>query len=456
MLRFAALLALAIAGSLHAQSPAWAPSLDSLVRAELARTRTPGASIAVVVDGRVAYAAGYGVANTETGQPVSADMLFRVGSVTKMFAAATLVQLAHDGKLSLDAPIGDVVPELKGRAARVTTHQLLTHTAGWIDNAVAYGRMGESALGEVMREVSDTMFFADPGRVISYSNPGYSMAGYVAEVAGKQRVATLVETIVLRPTGMSRATFRPLMALTYPTSMGHMPAAQTPTVVRPFTENTAQSAAGFLFASAPELARFASMLMNGGTIDGRTVLAVEAVRKMTTGYAAMPGRLDDSARYGYGLVVSRRGGERVWQHGGSINGFDASVAMLPDRKFAVIVLDNLSGAPLNGILEAAARHAIGVALEPLTPQPPRDATAQERAMLVGRYAMGQVRAEIAEQNGALVITRNGQTSPLRLSGRDGLVITAPAGATVRLAYVLGSDGRAAFLHQGSRAIARQP
>ncbi len=166
--------------------------LDSLVRAELARSGTPGASVAVVANGRIVYAKGFGVADVERGDPVTTETLFRVGSVTKMFTGALLAQLAELGRIDLQAPISRYVPELEGkRVGTVTSHQLLTHTAGWLDNAVPYGRMGESALGEVMREVTDTLFLTDPGQVLSYSNPGYSMLGYVAERAGGKRYAAL-------------------------------------------------------------------------------------------------------------------------------------------------------------------------------------------------------------------------------------------------------------------------
>ena len=174
----AALASAAAAPQAPNATPAWAAALDSAVTAEMARTRNPGAQVAVVVDGRLAYTRGYGVADIETGRAVTDRTLFRVGSVTKMISAATVNQLVAAGKLDLQAPISTYVTELAGkRVGTVTTQQLLTHSAGWLDNAVAYGRMGEGALGEVMREVSDTLFFTTPGTVISYSNPGYSMAG---------------------------------------------------------------------------------------------------------------------------------------------------------------------------------------------------------------------------------------------------------------------------------------
>lgn len=452
---FAALGAVVLPAAASAQAPAWAPALDSAITAELARTRTPGAQVAVVVDGKLAYSKGYGVADIETKRPVTEHTLFRVGSVTKMVTAATLTQLAADGTLDLQAPIARYVTELQGRkVGTVTTHQLLTHGAGWLDNAVAYGRMGEGALGEVMREVGDTLFITEPDRVISYSNPGYSMAGYVAERAGDARFGALTDRLVLRNLGMPRATFRPLEAMTVDFSQGHVgPPAGDGTVVRPFTENTAQWAAGFLFSSAGELARFTMALMDGGMLEGRRVLAEQAVRQMTTGHRAIPG---SAARYGYGLRVETVGGRRVWAHGGAINGFDAQVTMFPDQRLAVIVFDNRSGAPLRGITDLVAQRAAGIApaSAPATPAP-RDATAAERAQLVGSYAHGPLRVTLFEKDGALMLRQGPGEMPVRLVGDDRLVTVPPQGEPTTVLLVRGADGRVEFLHQGLRAIPRQ-
>jgi hypothetical protein len=177
---------------------------------------------------------------------------------------------------------------------------------------------------------------------------------------------------------------------------------------------------------------------------------------MTTSTTVIPGRpAEDSARYAYGISTGKRGSELVWQHGGSINGFDATVVMLPGRKFAVVLLDNLSGAPLNGVVDAAIRHATGLTPPVQTPPPARDATPAERAELVGRYAMGRTQVEIAEENGALVFKQGAQTTPVRLAGPDGLVIGGAAGPTTRMAFVRGADGRVEYLHQATRALARQ-
>src|SRR5690242_2218044 len=100
----ATLLAAALqlpATAIAQQSLPWAAALDSVVAAEMARTKTPGVQVAVVIDGKLAYSKGYGVADVESGRAVTPRTLFRVGSVTKMITAATLMQIVADGKLDL-------------------------------------------------------------------------------------------------------------------------------------------------------------------------------------------------------------------------------------------------------------------------------------------------------------------------------------------------------------------
>jgi CubicO group peptidase (beta-lactamase class C family) len=436
--------------------PAWAARLDSVALAALSSSKAPGATVAVVVNGRLAYAQGYGLANVETKQRMTPDMLLRVGSVTKMFTGTMLAELAEQQRIDMAQPIGEIVPSLKGKkVGAVTTQQLMTHSAGWLDNAVPYGRMGEGALGEVMREVSDSLFFTEPGRTFSYSNPSISMAGYVGEVAGKQRFAALVESLVMRPAGMRLSTFKPLEALTYPIALGHQAGANGMQIVRPMPENTAQWAAGFLFATAPELARYTIALMNGGMIDGAQAFSAGAVRRVTTGYVAHPGGSGlDSAMYGYGLLVGRSGTDRVWTHGGSINGYNASITMLPDRKAAVIVLVNGPGVGIDAIESAALQMAVGYTEPKVSAPAPREANATERAALVGRYAQGRNVLEVLEQDGALRVKQGVAVMNAKLVGTNELLVTPPQGSALHI-FVRSENGRATYLYAGSRAYARQ-
>ncbi|MFM8780496.1 MAG: serine hydrolase domain-containing protein, partial [Gemmatimonadota bacterium] len=431
----------ALLGAQPAAVPSWGPALDSITRAALTRTGTPGVQVAIVLDGRLVYERATGLADAESQRPATTRTLFRIGSVTKMLTAATLMELAASGKLDPQAPIGRYVAEVATRrVGTVTTHQLLTHTAGWIDNAVAYGRMGEGALGEVFREVGDTLFFTDPGQVISYSNPGFSMAGYVAERAGEARFATLAERLVLRPVGMTRSTFRPLEVMTTDFSQGHMgPPGGAATVVRPYTENTAQWAAGFLFSTAGELARFATALMQQGELDGKRVLAASTVQRLTTGYQPIPG--DSVARYGYGLMIGRKDGQLVWEHGGAINGFDAIVTMWPERRTALIVIDNRSGSPLSEIDRFLREQVLRLPARPTpTPAAPRLGTAEEQRALVGTYAMGATRVSIAAGADTLRFTQGPVTLPLLLLGADKIRVMPPMGDPIDLLLVRDRGG----------------
>ncbi len=437
-------------------SDAWKAQLDSAILAEMARTATPGVQIAVAYRAEIIYAKAYGVADVETSRPLTNATLFRIGSVTKMFTGLAAAELMEQGKLNASAPISQYVPSLAGkRVGAVTMHQLLTHTAGWRDNAVAYGRMGEGALGEVMTEVSDTMFITEPGRVISYSNPGFSMAGYVIERAAGERYGTVIERMILRPMGMPRATFRPLEAMTTDFSQGHQGTPGQPSrMVRPFTENTAQWAAGFLFASATDVARFAITVMDGGMIGGTRVVSENAVKRLTTGDPMMPG--DSVARYGYGMLVTVQDGRRVWQHGGSINGFDATVTMFPDERLVIAITDNRSGPSVTGTTRIIVGGVAGI-VPPAPPAEPaeRVATATERAQLIGHYATGPVRLELAQQGDTLVFRQNGGSFGVRLMGTDRLKVVMPGTLPpVMVLLVRDSTGRVAYLHQSLRAMPR--
>lgn len=156
--------------------------LEKVVLEELKDTNTPGAAVAIVNGDRVVYEKGFGVSNIETGAPVTSGMLFRTGSVNKMLTASVLVTLAEEHKIALYAPLEKVAPGLAPRLSRVTLDQLLSHTAGLIDPARICCAQEESALAAEVRAYRDEdYFFTQPGRIFSYSNTGYIVAGYLTE-----------------------------------------------------------------------------------------------------------------------------------------------------------------------------------------------------------------------------------------------------------------------------------
>src|SRR5918999_2952992 len=215
----AAILLLALSGS--AQVPYPAPPLDftpleQVVADELRNTGTPGGAIAAVLGDRVIYTKAFRIANVETNEPVRPEMLFRLGSTTKMFTAAALVSLAERGAIDLDAPVGSYVTGLNAKVGRVTGDQLLSHQSGFFDEAPMLGSNDETALEQEVRSWTDARFFTEPGTIFSYSNPGYWFAGFLIEHASKRQYADQLDESIFKPLGMKSTTLRPMVAMTYP------------------------------------------------------------------------------------------------------------------------------------------------------------------------------------------------------------------------------------------------
>jgi CubicO group peptidase (beta-lactamase class C family) len=432
--------------------------LETTAQAELKATNAPGAAIAIVKGDRVVYQKGIGVANVETGQPVTPEMLFRVGSVTKMFTTAALVMLAEEGRLKLADPIGKVATGLNGRIGRLTTHQLMSHTAGLRDEAPAFGMHDESMLATTVRSWGDDYVFMEPGRIMSYSNPGLTLAGYVLEQAAKKPYADVIDERLFKPLGMTHTTFKPTVAMTWPLAQGHTSAGgAAPTVVRPFADNAGYWPAGFMFSSAVELARFTIAFMNDGIIEGRAVLKPSEIATLSTGYADVPSSAEH-ARYCYGLTTSMHRGARLVEHGGSIDGFGASVRMLPDRKAAVVILVNRSGASLPKTSERAMEILAPLQPAAVPPTTPIAMDANEMAKYAGGYTNPPGRIDLVVREGKLYFRRGTQEAEATKVGDLRFAVTpaTPDATPQTFTLVPGSDGAIGFLHMGSRALKRIP
>lgn len=213
--------------------------LEQVVADGLRSTGTPDGAVAVVLGDRVIYSRAFGVANVETNEPMRPEMLFRLGSTTKMFTAAALVSLAERGAIDLHAPVGSYVTGLNAKVGRVTADQLLSHQSGFFDEAPMFGSHDETALEKEVRSWTDSRFFTEPGKIFSYSNPGYWFAGFLIEHAAKRKYADQLAESIFEPLGMKSTTLRPLVAMTYPLAQGHEETPQGPRVIRPAANNAA-------------------------------------------------------------------------------------------------------------------------------------------------------------------------------------------------------------------------
>ena len=433
------LLCLLIARAAGAQALDFTP-LETTIRQELESQGIPGAAIAVISGGKVVFIKGFGTANVETGAPMTPDLLFRLGSTTKMFTATALAQLADKGVVDLHQPVGTYIKGLDPAVGRITAHQLLSHTSGLFDEAPMYGSHDEQALTRNVLSWKAERFFTEPGKVYSYSNPGYWLAGAVIEAASGKLYADQLNEALFAPLGMSRTTLRPTVAMTYPLAQGHDVSGGKPIVVRPAANNAASWPAGSIFSSAEDLARFVIAFVSDGRVDGKEALSPAVIKMLSTAAATVPG---GGSEYGYGLSLRTQGGLRIIQHGGSRSGYGSGITMVPERQFGVIFLANRSGASLPRSAAKAMEIVLGLPPQTRQTAPPSAAlTAQERGRYVGVYSQGPRSMEIVAKDGKLFLKQGQRETELPPTGE------------LRLGsyyFVAAPDGRIEYLHSGGRS-----
>ncbi|MET0645992.1 MAG: serine hydrolase domain-containing protein [Pyrinomonadaceae bacterium] len=391
--------------------------LHKAVEAELKAGHTPGAAVAVVSGDRVVYARGFGVTSAEEGgAAVTPDTLFRMGSTTKMLTAAALVTLASEGKIRLDAPIGNFVKNLPPRVAALTAHQLLSQSSGLRDFAPAVTSDDDAALAKNIRAWNDDVFFTEPNKIYSYSSPNYWLAGFVVEELTGKVYADAMRDLVFKPLGMGRTTLRPLEAMTHPLALGHNVQQGSAVVIRPISNNVAKYPGGSVYSSVSELARFAVAMMNGGRLEGRPALPPLVVEELPKPQFYLPG--EERAFYGYGLLGFESGGVKTVSHGGVSSGYGSTIMFAPEHKLAVIVLTNRNGETLPRTRQLAMRLALPLKPDPAEQPKPQAPGADELKRYTGKYAHAPQTWEVFVKEGKLFLKEDGKEFELTKLGRD--------------------------------------
>jgi CubicO group peptidase (beta-lactamase class C family) len=324
------------------------PFLDALLPSQLVNRDIAGAVIAVVKDGQVLLAKGYGYADFAAKIPVDADKtLFRPGSIAKLFTATAVMQLVEQGKLDLDRDVNEYLDFAlpKTYPEPVTLRRILTHTAGFEETLK---NLFVPSAAE-MRSIRDYLIAAmpqrifPPGTVPSYSNYGLTLAGYIVERASGEPFEKYVETHIFNPLHMTRSSFaQPLPpSLESLMSQGYLAAAQGP---RKF-EFVPASPAGALSATATDMSRFMLAILAEGTLDGATILKPETVRVMQARQFELHPSL-----HAMGLIFIdySMNGHRIVGHGGDTIYFHSDMILMPDERVGLYISYNSLGSRSGG------------------------------------------------------------------------------------------------------------
>jgi len=383
--------------------------LDALIPAQLQNRDIAGAVIAVVKDGQVFLAKGYGFADFAGKKPVVADKtLFRPGSISKVFTATAVMQLVEQGKLDLDRDVNDyldfAIP--KTYPEPVTLRRILTHTAGFeetLKNLFVPGAREMRPLRDYLITAMPARIFP-PGTVPSYSNYGLTLAGYIVERVSGEPFQKYIAAHILTPLRMDHSSFaQPLPEnLAANMSPGYLTAAQG---ARAFEFVTA-SPAGALSATATDMTRLMLALLGEGTLEGATILKPESVRAMEARQFEL-----HPALHAIGFIVMdySMNGQRAVGHGGDTIYFHSDMMLMPDAHIGLFISYNSAGSrPGGGRTEVIRAFFNRYFPEPISATPAIDLkTAQADGRAVSGIYSGSRRAESTLLKVAAVL---GQTS----------------------------------------------
>ncbi len=440
-------------------------ALDALVTKRMDALGVPGVAVSAIFGDRE-HAAGFGVTNVDHPLPVDADTLFQIGSNTKTATGTALMRLVEAGKLSLDAPVRAYLPAFRvadeGVSKAVTVRNLVTHTAGWFGDDFTDPGNGDDALARYVSGMADLPQVAPLGAHFSYNNAAVIAAGRIVEVLTGQTYEAAVTDLVLAPLGMDRSFFFAHEVITEAVAVGHDAPEGKPVVVRPWAIPRAADPAGGVVSGARDMLRYARFHLGDGTANGERVLSAASMRRMRTplgpGGALGPDVLDG---VGVNWLLSMVDGARVVQHGGSTNGQQSALVLVPERAFALVVLTNanLGGALGTEVTDWALARFLGIRKDPPVEQP---IPASLATGIIGRYGdPSTLSIEVAERGSALVATpmQAGKPIPeealtLRFVGNDRFVSDSH-GVGVYTDAVRNGTGKVAWLRFSGRLSPRR-
>lgn len=345
--------------------------LETIVSKTMAEVHSPGASMALLKEGEVVYAEGFGARDVERNLPATPRTLYGIGSCTKSFTALAVMKLVGEGRLDLVDPVSEHLPYEPGREDEpITIHSLLSMSSGMPADGMAgilIKRMtgvGDSWIP--MSDIDDFLVFVNnskgeladkPGKRYFYYNTGFTLLGEVVERASGVPYEDYVAENILRPLGMERSTFKREAFEADPDRMmayrKEKDGSLTATV-HPFHKLI--YAPGGLLSPVTELTNYLKMNLEGGVYEGETIIDPSLLKKMHTGYTATGEGVFGAVKYCYGWAVLEDFlGHRLIRHSGSTGVSSAMLGFIPDLDIGVAFASN------TGSFGSAIPHA-GMAL----------------------------------------------------------------------------------------------
>ena len=406
-----------------------AQMLEKFIAREMAEKDLPAVSIALVDDQQIVWANGFGFADPTAKTPATAETVYRVGSVSKLFTDIAVMQLVEQGKLDINAPVTRYLPSFHPKNnfdKAITLRQLMSHRSGLVREPPVgnYFDPTEPSLAKTIASLNETKLVYAPETHVKYSNAGVATVGYVLEKTQGQPFAKYLKRSVLDPMGLDHSSFEPTPEITKSLAKAYMWTIDGRTFPAP-TFELGISPAGSMYTTVKDMGRFMSVLFAGGRGSKGQLLTQSTLDEMWKPQYAKPGA---KTGFGIGFGISEMDGHRKIGHGGAIYGFATQLSALPDDKLGVVVVTtkDAANAVTAHIADLALKAMLAVRDGKSIPEPAKTSpVAPDRAkLLAGRYMNGPKGFDLTDSSRnqlSILSTEGGSPAVLRSSGNDLMV-----------------------------------
>lgn len=339
-----------------------AQQLQEIIPSELESKNIPAISIAIVDDQELVYAQGFGFQDEAKKIPADMHTVYRIGSVSKLFTDIAVMQEVEKGKLNLDAPITNFLPDFKPEnpfEGEISLRHLMSHRAGLVREPPVghYFDDTEPSLAATVESLHETNLVYAPGARTKYSNAGIAVVGYVLEKLNNQAFADYLGATLLGSLGMEHSAFQP-----NPYIKQHLADARMWTYDgRDFPAPTFElgmAPAGSMYAPVTDLAKFMKVIFQKGKLPKEgEMLSEESLEAMWKPQFAKEGA---ETGYGLGFSIGKLDGHRLIGHGGAIYGFSTEIMMLPEEKLGVVVVGSKDFS--NSVMDRIGAYALRAAI----------------------------------------------------------------------------------------------
>ena len=381
------------------------------------RARVPGAVLGVWAGGQEVLAAS-GVLNRATRVRASTDSVFQVGSITKLWTATMIMQLAEEGLLSPDTAVAEVLPGVRLGAAdlggQVTVAHLLSHTSGLDGDIFTDTGRGDDCVARYVGLLGRAASAFPPGGAYSYCNSGWVVLGRIIEVLDGRSWDESLRERLSGPLELTQTVTLPEEAILHRAAVGHRAGGAR---VRAWGLPRSIGPAGLIAATAHDLLAFARFHLDGGlTRDGKRLLGEDSVTAMQQPQAAIPDFAAPGAAIGLGWRISRWDGRAIIGHDGDTIGQSAYLRVDPRARVAACLLTNSgqSASVYQAVFTEVFGALAGVSMPPVPEPAAPDPASLDLGRHAGRYERTSRRLDVSLRDGRLrmLVTGTGELAAL--------------------------------------------